>query len=117
MTLYSGWILHVMAFLSILNASIAAQPPKIHSVNVGSGGSFMYEPDTTFADVGDLVVFSFYPSNHSVVRGEYTGSTACGNGGCNPCVPFELIHLDQQGFASDNVLTQTLPNNGNVGIL
>ena len=65
---------------------------KIYRVLVGGGGSFMYSPDVTYADVGDTVVFDFFPTNHSVVRGVYTDINACCQGGCNPCVPYELIH-------------------------
>jgi hypothetical protein len=85
--------------------------PTTHTINVGGGGSSMYEPDTVYANVGDFAVFKFYPTNHSVVRGEYTQSMAC-NGGCNPCVPYELIHPDRQGFHSGNILTQN--SNGSV---
>jgi plastocyanin len=89
-----------------------APPVNVHTVNVGSGGNFKYDPDTIFANIGDVVMFKFYPSNHSVVRGEYTGSSECGNSGCNPCVPYELIHPGGQGFYSENVLTQD--GNGSV---
>jgi plastocyanin len=86
---------------------------NVHTVNVGSGGNFKYDPDTIFASIGDVVMFKFYPSNHSVVRGEFTRSSACGEAGCNPCVPYELIHPDGQGFHSENVFTQD--GNGSVG--
>jgi plastocyanin len=88
--------------------------PKVHVVAVGASGDFTYNPNVTIADVGDIVSFQFYPTNHSVVRGEYTNSTACGPSGCNPCVPYELIHADKAGFHSDNILTQVLPQNGQV---
>src|ERR1700744_832972 len=83
-------------------ASSSTSGAKVHRVNVGSGG-FSYDPNTTYADVGDIVTFVFYPTNHSVIRAEYTGSDACGAGGCNPCIPYELIHGDG-GFHSGNVL-------------
>jgi len=86
-------------------ASSSTSGAKVHRVNVGSGG-FSYDPNTTYADVGDIVTFVFYPTNHSVIRAEYTGSDACGAGGCNPCTPYELIHGDG-GFHSGNVLLQT----------
>ncbi|KAF2452332.1 hypothetical protein BDY21DRAFT_294880 [Lineolata rhizophorae] len=82
-----------------------APPVNVHTVKVGSGGNFKYDPDTIFTSIGDVVMFKFYPSNHSVVRGEYTGSSACGGTGCNPRVPYELIHLAGQGFHSENDLT------------
>jgi hypothetical protein len=63
--------------------------------------------------------FVFYPTNHSVIRGEYTGSDACGPGGCNPCIPWEIIHPDQKekAFHSDNQMTQfVLPANAAVNV-
>jgi hypothetical protein len=41
-----------------------------------------------------------------VIRAEYAGSSACGDAGCNPCVPYELIHPGEAGFSSGNFLTQ-----------
>ncbi|KAK8195212.1 uncharacterized protein BKA78DRAFT_351114 [Phyllosticta capitalensis] len=52
-----------------------------------------------------MVVFDFYPTNHSVIRGEYANNTqACGAAGCNPCVPWELYHEGEpyKGFFSSN---------------
>lgn len=87
---------------------------NIHWVDVGNGGHHTFDPDITYADVGDIVAFKFFPTNHSVVRGEYALSSACGSDGCNPCVPFELIHPEETGIASENILTQTTPTAGNV---
>ena len=100
--------------LVFLMAAVIASASQVHTVKVGFGGNFVFDPDTTHASVGDLVVFEFFPTNHSVVRGEYAQSEACGSGGCNPCIPYELIHPGQQGFNSGNVLTQTVSTNGNV---
>jgi hypothetical protein len=95
--------------LFLLNppASNATSTSKVHTVSVGSDGSFMYSPNVTYADVGDTGDFDFIPTNHSVVRGVYTDSNACGQGGCNPCVPYDLIHPDERGFNSGNILTQS----------
>jgi plastocyanin len=79
---------------------------EVHTINVGSGGQHVFEPDTVYANAGDLITFKFYPTNHSVVRGEYTQSRSCGNSGCNPCVPYELFHPDEEGFQSGNIETQ-----------
>jgi plastocyanin len=107
---------HLLCRFSFLFLSVAvmAKASRVHTVRVGFGGNFVFDPETTKADVGDLVVFEFFPSNHSVVRGEYAKSEACGDGGCQPCVPYELIHPGQQGFHSGNVLTQTVSTNRNV---
>jgi plastocyanin len=82
---------------------------KYHVVTVGKG-NFMYEPNNITAAVGDVVVFQFYPTNHSVIQGAY-----CGNieGGCNPCIPIDLMDSSVKGFASQNFLTtqDADPNN------
>jgi plastocyanin len=101
-------------FLLLLLAALLVEAAHIHTIRVGFAGSHVFDPTTTTADVGDLVVFEFFPTNHSVVRGEYTESEACGSSQCNPCVPYELIHPGQTGFHSENFLTQTVSTNGNV---
>ncbi len=83
----------------------ASATPAIHTVAVGSNG-FSYNPNTTYANPGDIVVFEFFPTNHSVIRAEYTDSSNCGAGGCNPCVPYELNNPGKAGFHSGNVVTQ-----------
>jgi len=93
---------------------VIAKASQVHTIKAGFEGNFVFDPDTTTASVGDLVVFQFFPTNHSVVRGEYAQSESCGDAGCNPCVPYELIHPGQQGFNSGNVLTQTTSTDGNV---
>jgi len=101
---------------STSTSSSSSSGPSVYRVNVGAGGGdggYTYEPNTTYALVGDIVEFVFWPTNHSVIRGEYTGSDACGSGGCNPCVPYELIH-GSGGFHSGNELTQTAPGDGSL---
>lgn len=56
---------------------------KVHTVTVGNGG-FRYRPNTTYADVGDIIQFEFFPPNHSVIRAMYTDSPDCPGGYCNP---------------------------------
>lgn len=107
-SLYGGSLAQAAATSS---ASGASSTPTIHKVTVGGGNSFTYDPNTTFAAVGDIVVFEFLPTNHSVIRAEYTGSNACGSTGCNPCVPYELIHPGEAGFFSGNFLTQNADPN------
>lgn len=36
-----------------------------------------YVPNSIFANVGDVILFEFYPTNHSVVKADYLA----------PCVP------------------------------
>jgi plastocyanin len=94
--------------------STAPEGAQTHTVLVGSGGDFQYHPNSINASVGDVVSFLFYPTNHSVIRGEYTGSQACGSAGCNPCVPVDLIDPTVPAFASKNFLTQELPSEANM---
>lgn len=44
----------------------------------------------TLANVGDIIEFDFFPTNHSVIRAEYKF----------PCVPYELTGVDKVGFYS-----------------
>ena len=48
------------------------------------------KPQVLQTNVGDIVEFQFYPSNHSVVRAEYL----------YPCVPYEDINKGKPGFFS-----------------
>lgn len=49
-----------------------------HTIKVGPRGNpHQYVPKTVNASVGDLIVFEFYPRNHSVVQAKYL----------EPCVP------------------------------
>ncbi|KLU82921.1 hypothetical protein MAPG_01988 [Magnaporthiopsis poae ATCC 64411] len=59
------------------------------AVMVGANGR-VFSPNRTVASVGDVVEFSFYPGNHSVVRSAYMF----------PCVPFETTGAGKTGFWS-----------------
>jgi hypothetical protein len=96
---------------STSSSSSASSTPKVHTVEVGPSGQFGYVPNNLTADVGDIVSFLFYPTGHSVVRGEYFAN--CQSAGCNPCVPREMYGL-QDGFHSENVPTQDYPQDGKV---
>ncbi len=100
------------AIVSVSISTVEASSPTIHTVNVGRGGFSKFTPDTTFASVGDVVQFAFFPTGHSVIQSVYVDSNACGDAGCNPCVPYELFYPDQRGFHSDNIDTQNV--NGSV---
>jgi plastocyanin len=122
--LVAAWLSSLAAFASAATpttapasaSSTAPEGVQTHTILVGSGGDFAYHPNSINASVGDVVTFEFYPTNHSVIRGEYTGSQACGSGGCNPCVPVELIDPAVPPFASKNFLTQDLPSAANMEI-
>jgi hypothetical protein len=103
---YSNILLYTCLVLTITGRTAAE--PKVHIVNVGKAGNYVFNPNTTFADPDDVIVFRLFPTNHSVVRGVYTGSDDCGPEGCNPCVPYEAIYPGQEGFNSGNFLTQVV---------
>lgn len=60
-----------------------------HSINVGADG-LKFTPDSVTASVGDIILFRFYPQNHSVARSDYL----------SPCIPYELTGAGRQGFWS-----------------
>ncbi|GME64441.1 Cupredoxin [Neofusicoccum parvum] len=87
----------------LAQTTTSSSSPSVYTVAVGANGH-KFTPNTTVARPGDIIVFDFYPTNHSVIRGEYNKASVCGTPGCNPCVPWELYHTDEpyQGFFSDN---------------
>ena len=55
-------------------ASSAASPSasgRVINIDVGNGG-LIFSPNSTTANVGDVLSFSFYPQNHSVAQSIYT---------------------------------------------
>lgn len=59
-------------------ASSTSTGKATHTIKVGGKTSpHGYDPDHVYADPGDLVVFEFWPTNHSVVKADYGA----------PCVP------------------------------
>ncbi|CZR56414.1 uncharacterized protein PAC_06302 [Phialocephala subalpina] len=63
---------------NIVTLAIAATAnAATHDVAVGQFG-LKYTPNTTYAAVGDTIIFSFYPMNHNVVSGPY--DTPCRDG-------------------------------------
>jgi plastocyanin len=86
------------------------------TVIVGAGGDYQFQPNSITANPGDTVSFQFYSTNHSVIRGEYTGSEACWSDGCNPCVPIELTDTTVTPFASRNFAVQDVSNPDNLDV-
>jgi plastocyanin len=67
-----------MHFTSIITAiGLLAVPAfaKIIPVTVGLNSTLTFSPNNIVADVGDLVLFTFYPKNHSVVQANF--ATPC----------------------------------------
>ena len=80
-------------------SSTISQAPQTHTVSVAKG-SFAYEPDSIQARPGDLVVFQFFPSNHSVIRAAYG----------YPCVPYEDVSgPGAVGFYSGHFIIESIP--------
>lgn len=56
----------------------ASSPAATHTVKVGPPENpLQYVPHNITAAVGDVILFEFYPANHSVVKADYMA----------PCVP------------------------------
>ena len=91
----------------------ACTPGNVHQVTVGKNGN-QFDPSITFAHPGDVVVFSFFPSNHSVIRTDYTGTKSDTEYSHNPCVPIEVLQPGTKGFFSGNKLLESPPSSGNV---
>ncbi|KAE9373045.1 hypothetical protein N431DRAFT_503818 [Stipitochalara longipes BDJ] len=83
------------------STSTSAAPAATHIIAAGVDG-FNFLPRETYANVGDVIEFQFYPLNHSVVRASY---------GNEPCVPYEYTTPGQLGFYSGFVpVAQPLKN-------
>jgi len=79
------------------STAVASTAHAVHTVLVGPGG-YRFEPNTTYAEPGDIVSFVFYPSNHSVVRAAYGV----------PCIPYEYTYPGKEGFYSGHFLVDTV---------
>ncbi|KEY70018.1 hypothetical protein S7711_04033 [Stachybotrys chartarum IBT 7711] len=60
-----------------------------YTINVGAAGH-RFTPETTFASIGDILEYRFYPAEHWVIRGHID----------HPCIPFEYIGINRRGFSS-----------------
>lgn len=81
-------------------SSTTSSSPQTHTVTVGKGTN-AYDPNTIEASPGDLIVFEFFPSNHSVIKAAYG----------YPCVPFEDVVPNGATFFSGHFpLNEVLPN-------
>lgn len=59
-------LLHALPLLAILPLSLA----KVIPVDVGKGG-LVFSPNNITADKGDSIVFTFYPSSHTVAESAF----------------------------------------------
>ncbi|EXM31318.1 hypothetical protein V3481_013660 [Fusarium oxysporum f. sp. vasinfectum] len=72
-----------------------------HTVNVGASGH-KFTPNEVKAEVGDIIEWRFYPTDHWVIRGDYD----------NPCIPYEYIGVNRQGFSSGTQKVQAITDDG-----
>ncbi|KAG5287958.1 extracellular serine-rich protein [Histoplasma ohiense] len=78
--------------------------PATHTISVAPKQSpHGYDPKSIEADVGDEIVFEFYPSNHSVVRADFNA----------PCVPashdvFFSGHFELDSYTTPKIWTWTV---------
>jgi len=78
-------------------SSTASSGPKIVDVTVNKGGTHRFAPEEIEANVGDVISFYFFPTNHSVVKAEYGF----------PCVPYNYVEPGTKDmFYSGNRLMQ-----------
>jgi plastocyanin len=75
-------------FATLLSA-VSAASAAVHSITVGDG-ALAFSPANISAAVGDTVVFSFYPTKHSVAQASFA----------KPCVP-----LNSSSFFSGAMTT------------
>ncbi|GAB7364715.1 hypothetical protein MBLNU230_g5515t1 [Neophaeotheca triangularis] len=61
----------------------------VHIVSVAKV-NHEFQPNSIRAEIGDIVSFQFFPTNHSVVRAAYG----------YPCVPYEYVKTGGRGFNS-----------------
>ncbi|PGH06603.1 hypothetical protein GX51_02230 [Blastomyces parvus] len=85
-------------------SSSAKTPPATHTISVAPKQSpHAYEPRSIEANVGDEIVFEFYPTNHSVVRADFDA----------PCVPatdnvFFSGHYKLTSYSKPEIWTWTV---------
>ncbi|KAH7159871.1 hypothetical protein B0J13DRAFT_616670 [Dactylonectria estremocensis] len=72
-----------------------------HTVAVGASGH-KFTPSELTADVGDIIEWRFYPTNHWVIRGDFD----------YPCIPYEYIGTDRTGFSSGSQTVQAITDDG-----
>ncbi|KAH6890555.1 hypothetical protein B0T10DRAFT_561058 [Thelonectria olida] len=72
-----------------------------HTIAVGASGH-KFTPDEVTADIGDVIEWRFYPPNHWVIRGDFD----------NPCIPYEYVGTDREGFSSGEQSVQAITDDG-----
>ncbi|KAE9375856.1 hypothetical protein N431DRAFT_370749 [Stipitochalara longipes BDJ] len=77
------------ALLSAAQSPTTSSAVPTHTIAAGAD-PFKFTPNEVNANVGDIIEFRFYPTNHSVARAEYLF----------PCIPYEVTGVNKVGFWS-----------------
>jgi len=72
-----------MRFSSVFTATALAGSALAadHTVSVGKEGKLVFVPNVIEAAQGDTVTFKFWPKNHSIAQGPFTGPCTPSDGG------------------------------------
>ncbi|KIH86584.1 hypothetical protein SPBR_08582 [Sporothrix brasiliensis 5110] len=85
-------------------SSTSPSPPSTVTITVGESG-LAFTPNTVSAAVGDFLVFSFYPRNHSVALGSWDKACApAPNGFFSGFIP---VAAEESGLATFRVTVHT----------
>ncbi|KAM0435993.1 hypothetical protein ACHAPT_002885 [Fusarium lateritium] len=79
----------------------AASGATTHTVNVGASGH-KFTPAEVEAKVGDVIEWRFYPSGHWIIRGDFE----------HPCIPYEYVDLNREGFSSGAQKVEAITDDG-----
>ncbi|KAL7409952.1 hypothetical protein BDY24DRAFT_444501 [Mrakia frigida] len=79
---YSLDALQKTALATVLGSAPLPEPEaKVHEVQVGPNGKFVYDPPSIVAAKGDIVRFKFNPKNHTVTESTFTNPCRRKSGG------------------------------------
>lgn len=76
--MHSSINLSVLALMAAAGSAVA----KIIVIDAGMGG-FVYSPDTSTANVGDVLEFHFFGNFHTAVQGDFANPCQRASGGFN----------------------------------
>lgn len=69
----------------------ASSAQSIQTVLVGESG-YVYDPNNITASSGDVIVFQFFYTGHSVIKSAFE----------KPCLPYDTVYRGQHSFFSGN---------------
>ncbi|KAJ5143318.1 Cupredoxin [Penicillium bovifimosum] len=100
-----AWL--ALASITAAASSIPSPPSRTssasaatHTVKVGyKSDPHQFSPAEVKANVGDIILFEFYPTNHSVVKADYLAPCVPASDGLFASGAFEEFYLDDDGQA------------------